>query len=419
MASIVLRNVGTAVGAQVGGPIGAYLGARLGSALGRSIDNALTGGSKIKGPQGPRLADLAVQSSSYGFDLPVSYAFLEPSDVLLVQAVAEDASTFDFYTRPARAGGTQQPLVSVPQTRLEILDLPALPSGLADAALHMAASGVAAGWTGAAIYRSDDAGENYARFCDANISATIGNALNALPQASSCLWDETSTLTVLLSNEESQLQTVTELAVLNGANAALLGDEVIQFRSATLVSPACYELRGLLRGRLGTQWAAASHVAGERFVLLDGRLTRQTLSSGLIGLERRYKAVSFGSSLADAEGQDFTYTGRALMPYSPVHLAASRDETGNMKLRWIRRTRTGGSWQDKVDVPLGEESEAYEVDIMDGEEVVRTLSASSAEVTYSVAAQTSDFGSVLDSVSLRVYQLSGVVGRGYAAVATL
>ena len=38
--------------------------------------------------------------------------------------------------------------------------------------------------------------------------------------------------------------------------------------------------------------------------------------------------------------------------------------------------RISGDWQDRADVPLGEEREAYEVDIMAGGDVVRTLSAS-------------------------------------------
>ena len=47
------------------------------------------------------------------------------------------------------------------------------------------------------------------------------------------------------------------------------------------------------------------------------------------------------------------------MPYSPVHVSAVRDSSGNISLTWVRRTRIGGDWQDRVDVPLGEENEAY------------------------------------------------------------
>jgi len=86
----------------------------------------------------------------------------------------------------------------------------------------------------------------------------------------------------------------------------------------------------------------------------------------------------------------------------------------------VRRTRIGGDWQDRVDVPLGEENEAYEVDIYDGVTPVHSFTGlSSPALTYSAAQQVSDFGSVQSSVTVRVYQLSAVMGRGYAAIATV
>ncbi|MCC2977400.1 phage tail protein [Sphingomonas sp. PL-96] len=59
MATLVL----TAVGGAVGGPIGAALGA----ALGRTVDASLFA---PKGRQGPRLTELAVQTSSYATQIP-------------------------------------------------------------------------------------------------------------------------------------------------------------------------------------------------------------------------------------------------------------------------------------------------------------------------------------------------------------
>jgi hypothetical protein len=39
--------------------------------------------------------------------------------------------------------------------------------------------------------------------------------------------------------------------VLNGANACLIGNEVIQFQTATLIGDNQYRLSGLLRGQAG------------------------------------------------------------------------------------------------------------------------------------------------------------------------
>jgi hypothetical protein len=72
-----------------------------------------------------------------------------------------------------------------------------------------------------------------------------------------------------------------------------------------------------------------------------------------------------------------------------------------------------------VDASLGETSEAYEVDIMQGATVKRTLTATTPSVLYTSAMQVTDFGSVQPSVTVKIYQLSSVVGRGYPLEATL
>ncbi len=59
MATLVLTAVGTAVGGPIGGAIGALIG--------QSVDHALFG---PKRREGPRLVELAVQTSSYGSQIP-------------------------------------------------------------------------------------------------------------------------------------------------------------------------------------------------------------------------------------------------------------------------------------------------------------------------------------------------------------
>ena len=60
MATLVL----TTVGGAIGGPVGAALGAM----LGQQVDRAVLGGGKDR--HGPRLTGLAVQTSSYGTQIP-------------------------------------------------------------------------------------------------------------------------------------------------------------------------------------------------------------------------------------------------------------------------------------------------------------------------------------------------------------
>ncbi len=63
MATLILGTVGRAIGGPVGGLIGTVLGG--------TIDRGLFGGGTTR--EGPRLANLAVQSAAYGEPLPLIF----------------------------------------------------------------------------------------------------------------------------------------------------------------------------------------------------------------------------------------------------------------------------------------------------------------------------------------------------------
>jgi hypothetical protein len=113
-----------------------------------------------------------------------------------------------------------------------------------------------------------------------------------------------------------------------------------------------------------------------------------------------------------------SFIGEGLKPLSPAHVRGSRS-AGDLAISWVRRTRMGGDSWDAVEVPLAEEAERYEVDILDGSTVKRTLATISPSATYTASQQTADFGAPQSSISLRAYQLSTVFGRGSPANATL
>lgn len=278
-----------------------------------------------------------------------------------------------------------------------------------------AAAGALSNWPGAALLRSDDGGGSYGQITALGAEAAMGAALTALSAGVLGVFDEVASVEVALIGEGA-LASAEELAVFNGANAALLGDEIIQFRDATLLSPGKYRLSGLLRGRQGTEWAMESHAAGERFVLLSGAVISLNASISQIGLPRLYKPVTIGASVADTPATTYTYTGVGYKPYAPCQMEGVRDASGNLTVTWLRRARGSAEWLDYVDAPLNETAESYDVEVMDGEVVVRSYSALAApEIVYSAAEQVADFGAVQSSVALRIYQRSSVVGRGYAA----
>jgi hypothetical protein len=88
-------------------------------------------------------------------------------------------------------------------------------------------------------------------------------------------------------------------------------------------------------------------------------------------------------------------------------------------IRWLRRARIDGGWRDEVDIPLMEQSEAYDVEILNGAVIVRTFRTTTPQATYAAADQTTDFGSPPSSLSLKIYQISALVGRGNVAAETV
>jgi len=102
-----------------------------------------------------------------------------------------------------------------------------------------------------------------------------------------------------------------------------------------------------------------------------------------------------------------------------VRLTARRDPaTGDVAITWIRRTRIGGDDFDAREVRLGEETEAYEVEISLGGAAVRTISAASQSALYAAAEQAADFGSAPATLDVAVRQLSATVGAGLPARAS-
>ena len=67
-------------------------------------------------------------------------------------------------------------------------------------------------------------------------------------------------------------------------------------------------------------------------------------------------------------------------------------------------------------------ADGYEVEILDGAAVKRVLSASMTNAVYTAAQQTADWGTLLgpgDTLDIRIYQLSALVGRGAPKTVTL
>ena len=307
-------------------------------------------------------------------------------------------------------------------TQLFLLNLPLLRDADPDASWYMLAGGWLPGWRGAVVEQSFDAGETWTQLAGVAGSCTWGFTTDVLADSNPGGFDRGSTVNVRLNAGELSSAS-SRAALVNGANVALVGDEILQFETATLEEDGSYTLSTLLRARRGSDWATGTHRTGERFVLLAADdVYGFSFPLDALGRTRLVRArPTVSSAVGSYPLWTFTPNGESLRPYAPARITATRDGADEITIDWQRRTRRGGGLTDGGDVPLGESVEAYEVDILDGGNVVRTLTSSQTLAVYSAADQTTDFGAPQASIDVVVYQLSGVaaVGRGHGTPATV
>ena len=273
-------------------------------------------------------------------------------------------------------------------------------------------------WPGAvAVWRSAG-GASFTLQTVVDLPAIVGRTLGLFPPGPVWRWDRVSSLEVVLSS--GGLATLDEEAALAGGNLfAVLGPEgaceIVTARAAMLIGERTYRLSGFLRGLGGTEaQAGRSLAAGATIVRLDGAVAPLTTSLTDLG-----GTVTYRVGPADRDHSDPSYVelsgtvgSLALRPLAPVHVRAERSTAG-IRVAWIRRTRTDGDAWEVAEVPLGEESEAYRLDILSAGVVVRSWAVDGAATAlYAPADEMADFGSVQTHLSLRLSQVSRVAGPG-------
>jgi len=369
------------------------------------------------------------------FTLPPSCLAAEPGDILRlggangrlfritevgdrgareIEARGIDPDVYASGTGRDRRPRENMPVASGPPL-VTFLDLPLLRGDEPPAAGYVAASQTP--WPGSvAVYGSPET-TGYALKAVAAAPATVGVTLDPLPPGPESRLDRGTRLRVAVEGEA--LASCTLLQLYAGRNVAAIRNddgewEVIQFADATLVAPGTYELSTLLRGQAGTDGAMRTPLAaGARFVLVNTALARVDLSSAEIRLPYSWRYGPAARDIGDAAyaTETHAFVGAGLRPLSPVHVRGVRSG-GDLTIAWTRRTRIDGDAWDAPEVPLGEDAESYEVDILDGGSVKRTLTAPTPAAIYTAAQQAADFGAARASYDVRVYQLSAIYGRG-------
>jgi hypothetical protein len=237
---------------------------------------------------------------------------------------------------------------------------------------------------------------------------TAGSCDSALPAYEGWGWDNSSVLTVTLDDGSGDtLSSATKAAIeaSRSLNLCAVGAhgrwELIQFATATLITGTTYELTGILRNLFGTEWANATHEAGDSFALLAANgMARIPGSVSDLGQTRYYKAVPRGRSRDNVQAVSIECEQQALLPYAPVDVW---NDAGT--IRWNRRSRLEGAIG--IDPPLGENTERYDAELYDG--------VTLEEDESSLTAANWTPGTDPSGLTVRVYQLSELIGRGHVA----
>lgn len=338
------------------------------------------------------------------------------------RAVSVDAAVYAPATVTRRASFTG-PAIETGRPLVHFLDLPLLRADDPATCGYLAAAREP--WPGGvAFYRAPEA-SGFVLEAIATASATTGRTLDAFAAQPSGR-RVAGSLRVAL--DSGRLASVTDLALLAGANLAAVANEdgeweLLQFRNATLQAAGIYLISDFLRGQGGSEHAMrAPLAAGAPFVLLDTAVTRAGFTQDDVGLALTWRCGPSNRPIGDDTYVSTTHAVRGIgaRPLAPAHLRASRAPGGDITLTWIRRTRAGGDSWETLDVPLAEATELYAIDVISGARLVRTLSATRPSLVYAAADQIIDFGSgPPPPLTFRVAQVSATFGRGIAATLSL
>ncbi|WP_120500968.1 glycoside hydrolase/phage tail family protein [Roseovarius sp. EL26] len=298
------------------------------------------------------------------------------------------------------------------------LDLPLLTGDEVPHAPYLAVA--ADPWPGSAALYASDFDSNYRLNTVASARTPIGITETELSWAPSGLMDRSDGLLVKMLHGE--LESVSEAAILNGANLCAIGNgspdgwELFQFETADMVGPETYMLSKRLRGQLGTERTEGySWPVGSYIVRMDGSPLQIDLPDAKRGLSRFYRIGPAGRPLDDPAYQqiELAFEGIGLRPYRPVHLRLQGAVGQDRLFSWVRRGRIGADRWETPEIPLGEEREQYIVRVVRAGETLREELADTAEWVYSAAAQSADSFTLGDE--LQVAQVSSLFGAGVSA----
>lgn len=304
----------------------------------------------------------------FKFTTSLKYTFVTTADVVMVEDAKgvwhrvridernEDGKEIDWeatqdagtraYGTTLRGNALPPPTSTTPgiigETRFEILNLPVQRGQDDELGLYLAACGESSGWAGYQLLFSTDEGASYSEAFQSENASIIGDTLTALlEEPAGYLYPSDQTVEVLVN---FALSSVTYDQILQRKNMCVIGDEVLQFQTATLLEQVDgkyrYLLSGLRRGRFYTP--AETWPQGTRFVFLDASVIFAPIDRTYLGADLWYKPVSLGVTADETVPTAYLFSEGLSQTEFPVsHVEAVRDGGNNVTVSWVGAARLG------------------------------------------------------------------------------
>lgn len=354
--------------------------------------------------------------------------------ILLTELENEDDETFASTATGQPRTITKEVIEVAGPSKLFVLDVPGPSSEFGDRLARIMFAGPSSAvtnWRGVLIEQSTDGASNWAVAGKILPSQVADHGLlNAvLPTGPTTTFDRTNTIEVTLFR--GTISSATESQILEDEDLNpffVLGDqgwEMGQYTIVTALGGNRYSLSVLRRGRRNTENYMTGHTKGVP-IIFPNLTTAFIQEFGVSEIDivnpnsTFFRAVE-GTGIARSVIEHIII-GRSKKPWSPTGIEGSV-ATDIWTITGTRRSRDGLSLT-MSSVPIGEDIEAYEIDILDapGGAVVRTITETASAngsvtaaagqgftATYDDDDQIADFSGVQTTIHIRAYQMSSLV----------
>ena len=296
---------------------------------------------------------------------------------------------------PTDSGRVLESPTSMSPASIVVIVEPPLPIGpsASDGSILVLASG-GEGWRGADV-----------RLLRGGDEVSIGTMAEGLPfgrlvsgfgSGPTTIWDEQTALMIDTSTGRDLFLTRQARDVLDGGGLVCVGNELIQYREASAVSPGLVRLSGLLRGRFAT--CASGAPAGALVMAVPrGEGASVQAERDSVGRDMTFLIDGPGDPPGGTLGIH-RVLGAGWAPLAPVHVRAVRLPGGALCCSWIERDRANWRWE--TDEPSGVGRYAWY--FRDGAGRIGSVAAMSTGICLEPDDQIAAFGGLLTAGEFRV-----------------